>query len=231
MTLTEIQATIDALRVRHPGMQESLLITLLQAGGWEKVSIEEAKTLFRLGESHDELKLSSPHDMLLTESHDVVSDLLPSSHETIHQQEEVHDKTFLEQKEAVHEYGDAEPLTPPLPEVTPVIIPETEERQSLITSPAIPVSDVGLPENLPLKPFDTSSHVWSFSKYKDVFHGVSPSSSHEQRSDVLPQTDVQTVEEEHPPLTKEDESLVFLAGFLLSVVLFILGYMYSLGRL
>ena len=163
-----------------------------------------------------------------------------------------------------------------------------------------------LPDNLPLLPFESSPHVWSFSKYKDVFHpdethplpfeiaGHSLPEMHRSSelfngekatsvvaeklpvevisqhsfessapSDVLPLPESVTgeslpeevvlpqefslpVDETPPalppiaddevtfekiPLTKGDESLVFLAGVMLLVIILILGYMYSNGRL
>jgi hypothetical protein len=43
--------------------------------------------------------------------------------------------------------------------------------------------------------------------------------------------EVDDISLEKTPLTKEDESLVFLAGVMLLVIILILGYMYSNGRL
>ena len=57
---------------------------------------------------------------------------------------------------------------------------------------------------------------------------------------VIPQTPKATpspvhipvdVEGEKVPMNKSDESLVFLAGIMLLVIILILGYMYSNGRL
>jgi hypothetical protein len=166
------------------------------------------------------------------------------------------------------------------------------------------MSQAPLPDNLPLLPFESSPHVWSFSKYKDVFH---PDDTHplpfeiaghnlpdmhqstelfraeqeavqssisltkevikepvqqsvvsqhyevEKKEEVLqkqeeiiptiikkeleivPETltvyDNEEVAFEKVPLTKGDESLVFLAGVMLLVIILILGYMYSNGRL
>jgi len=166
------------------------------------------------------------------------------------------------------------------------------------------MNQVPLPDNLPLLPFESSPHVWSFSKYKDVFHpddthplpfeiaghnlpdmhqstelfraekeaaqSSSPplreiakeplqqnvvSQYHEvekkeevsqkpeeitptvikKEPEIVPETltvyDNEEVAFEKVPLTKGDESLVFLAGVMLLVIILILGYMYSNGRL
>lgn len=133
--------------------------------------------------------------------------------------------------------------------------PKKEEPESLIVHmdqlPRIrEKKETEIPENLPLLPFESSSHVWAFSKYKDVFHGdVMPQKNEVQDTIVItqniaPQTQKPTphippkvvaVEEnivvEKVPMTKGDESLVFLAGVMLLAIILILGYMYSNGRL
>ncbi len=191
------------------------------------------------------------------------------------------------------------------------IVPETHTedtvRESLVihTEPVrtrTSTSPVKLPDNLPLLPFESSPHVWSFSKYKDVFHpdethplpfeiaghnlpemhrsselfhgeslvtkenittnvisqhSVEPTLTTDKlpvTEPVIPQefitaqaapppleifsvdagtidSDDEEVVFEKIPLTKGDESLVFLAGVMLLVIILILGYMYSNGRL
>ncbi len=132
---------------------------------------------------------------------------------------------------------------------------------SLITSVDIPQRTFGekkveIPNNLPLLPFESSPHVWSFSKYKDTFHSeardkenkeeiqvitvmprtveklVAPSSFLE-KNEKSPDTTYQDKEVvlEKIPLNRQDQSLVFLAGIMLLVIILILGYMYSNGRL
>jgi len=123
--------------------------------------------------------------------------------------------------------------------------------------------EVAIPENLPLLPFESSPHIWSFSRYKNVFHSadkkIEPEPIPEEIKviSVMPQEKVQEVQQvlltvikqpeptkpqvnieeneevslEKVPMTKGDESLVFLAGVMLLVIILILGYMYSNGRL
>ncbi len=124
-----------------------------------------------------------------------------------------------------------------------------------------------IPENLPLLPFESSPHVWSFSRYKNVFHSepqqvapplvvppiitplfndsatpvfpsnfppAHPKSEFPQQSierKAALGEDDEEISLEKVPLTKGDESLVFLAGVMLLVIILILGYMYSNGRL
>lgn len=104
-----------------------------------------------------------------------------------------------------------------------------------------------IPADLPLLPFESSSHVWSFSRYKEMFHEKDephPVESEIVKKDeihiqeipsvkAVPEAEVvkEEVDLEPTPMTKGDESLVFLAGVMLLVIILILGYMYSRGRL
>jgi hypothetical protein len=134
--------------------------------------------------------------------------------------------------------------------------PQQKEPESLIVHDEVPVKRNGdkgpeIPDNLPLLPFESSPHVWSFSKYKDMFHKDAPYKEEIKVITVMPKEEKDkeitpkktppkiVVEEEHDeevvivktPLSKGDESLVFLAGMMLFVIILILGYMYSNGRL
>ncbi len=123
-----------------------------------------------------------------------------------------------------------------------VDIPPKKEPESLIVHEQIkkerPVSQVvaDIPDNLPLLPFESSSHVWAFSKYKDTFHGEVMPHTVEELSKKQPiqeavSHDDEGISLEKTPMTRGDESLVFLAGVMLLVIILILGYMYSNGRL
>lgn len=152
----------------------------------------------------------------------------------------------------------------------PIISPNTTsilheiEPQSLIVhedevKEKVKIKETHIPEDLPLRPFESSPHVWSFSRYKNVFHGGSPPPKEIVEREVekpkpvfvepkketfpsiaKPQVDHfvpakkdndQEIEFEKTPLTRGDESLVFLAGVMLFVIILILGYMYGNGRL
>jgi hypothetical protein len=149
----------------------------------------------------------------------------------------------------------------PTPEVQvkTVVVPQAQpmtEPQSLIQHEEIaevkrPEKQVPLPSNLPLLPFESSPHVWSFSKYKDVFHSDAPIHEEIKVISVMPEeASVKQVVQESPkvrtypemvkdeevviesvPLRKDDKPLVFLATIMLFAIILILGYMYSNGRL
>lgn len=121
------------------------------------------------------------------------------------------------------------------------------KEESLITTAPVEkkrvLKESDIPSNLPLTPFESSPRVWSFSKYKDIFHGeqkTAPVEIAKQQEEVLvtpvphqssESEDAEEVSLEKTPLTKQDEGLAFLASVMLLVIILILGYMYSNGRL
>lgn len=128
--------------------------------------------------------------------------------------------------------------------------PKPFEQQSLISpEKVVPPSTLKqsvIPEDLPIVPFESSPHIWSFSRYKDTFHGeVMPEKNSSTHNDTVhvqttsvseikvapPVIEDVEIDLEKTPMTKGDESLVFLAGIMLLVIILILGYMYSNGRL
>jgi hypothetical protein len=152
------------------------------------------------------------------------------------------------------------PVPPLLTTVTPPPIQQEEHRQapvqtilpsvslaqeviipSLILTETVkptdlPKKEVVIPDNLPLVPFESSPHVWSFSEYKDIYHKESAISlpgnpSLSALSSPILKINDEEILLEKTPMTKGDESLVFLASTMLFVIIIILGYMYSNGRL
>lgn len=133
--------------------------------------------------------------------------------------------------------------------------PKVDEAppSSLVVQPEPPMGriktkEAEIPADLPLLPFESSPHVWSFSRYKTVFHGDPVEEKQEQEIPQKPiqkpvvvaietapnemhAKDEEEIAVEKTPLTRGDESLVFLAGVMLLVIILILGYMYSNGRL
>lgn len=91
------------------------------------------------------------------------------------------------------------------------------------------------PHNLPLKPYDSAPHVWSFERYKSIFYGDVP--KHEEG----PKATVSIVPAEHhnhthvtvelTPLSKDEMRIVVLATVMLLFIILLLGYMYANGRL
>lgn len=237
MTIHEIQTTVDSLRERHHNLTEHLLTTLLQAGGWDERSCKEALVLFREGGTSDkqspdayiatEKQLPAPHDMLLEQPvHEkVVAEIEEVPQEISSHVEVVIDEEQVQQTEQPHlPEGDFSKTK------EPENASAVSEVQSLVFLDNVPEKkeDVtGLPDNLPLKPFDESSHTWSFSKYKDLFHQDVSVDNPVVYDEPLPEP----VPQPEQPLTKKDEGLIFIAGVSLVFVLLILLYMYSLGRL
>lgn len=236
MTLHEIEQTLDTLRTRHPGLDEAMLVTLLRSGGWEEKQVEEARMMFKTGSPQSASKEEYlPLPTVETEM------VLPLPVDDKHLLFAHNDEAAVE----VHEKQEA-------PEVKPIemapIVPVVEP-QSLVSSAPIQRGEVrdGLPHNLPLRPFETSEHIWPLSRYKDVFYGNSPDESSteikseekvsapvtEKRVDYAPER-VQSFtpnQTPSPQTSAGDEKLVIMACVMLLVILLLLGYMYSNGRL
>lgn len=220
-------------------------MTLLQAGGWDERDIVDAKTLFK-ARAFSQQK-ATPLKQEETTEEKLLPDGIDPSHLLLDHNDQVPMK--VEEKSA-----------------------SSEETPSLLVESSASVQKEEFPHNLPLRPFETSEHIWSFSRYRDVFHGEpevqkteSPheSARTEKESDPT-DASVQTptpkevkgemvtagvfkpspvsfsvppekqIEAPHPSNLKgshTDENLVILACFMLFVVLLLLGYMYSNGRL
>lgn len=228
MTLAEIEDTLENLKGRHPGLDEALLITLLRAGGWEEKEIQEAVSLFE-GASGEKTRVA-----------------FPAPQKTLNLPEEV-DNDHLLQSGKENEGSAAE---------KPKNDEKIGEPQSL--NPSVPLSKhEELPHDLPLRPFETSDHIWPFSRYKDVFYGdlpeeeplapapsvsipapikeeiAAPIETPKVQAPIFiregPKVSPQTVSEKAS--AQGEDKLVILACAMLVAVLFVLGYMYSNGRL
>lgn len=149
MTLQETEETLRTLNKRHPGLNEVMLVTLLRAGGWEEKHVEEARLLFRSGGfSHDESPAGN----------------LPPLTEDPYLPPEIDEKHLL-----VEHIPDQGPVSAPSPSVEQKAAPV--ERESLVVEKETTPVQEEIPHNLPLRPFETSEHVWPFSRYRDVFFG------------------------------------------------------------
>ncbi len=81
-------------------------------------------------------------------------------------------------------------------------VPTDRPQESLIKDRETPLNrdtkKLALPDNLPLVPFESSPHVWSFGRYKDTFHPEQPpvdseqSGQNEQVSRVVSQVTYKT---------------------------------------
>lgn len=235
MTLHEIEETLKQLSSRHPGLNETLLVTLLRSGGWEEKNIQEAVFLFRSGVTGEVPDTSS-------------TGALPSLQT---------DPVFMPQADEKHLLEEHNGGISPLGEVK-VIPPEPQSLIEKVPEPAVSKKEE-LPHNLPLRPFETSDHIWPFARYRDVFYGdieprreVKEEMKMVQPQAVAPPVEVETekvemIQEEKAtiiippavsekpspsvPVTNGDGKLVITACVMLVAVLLLLGYMYSNGRL
>ena len=272
MTLSEIETILEQLVVRHPNLDTILLTTLLSSAGWEEKRIKEATVLF----SQRKQIVQNIHVPLKQNvAAEVQQQTAIATVDSVKKEESEPQKEFikevkqgvvlLEKEETilvqapVVEALKVEPVVEQVVEQVLAAIPSKEkEPESLIVHEEISMRrnqerDVEIPGNLPLLPFESSPHIWSFSKYKDMFHKDTPYKEEIQLITVMPQeekssqqssvkvsseaitTTSKVFDEEvslvKSPMTKGDESLVFLAGMMLFVIILILGYMYSNGRL
>lgn len=235
MTLHEIEQTLDTLRTRHPGLDEGMLVTLLRSGGWEEKQVEEARMMFKVGGGQE------------TSKEEYVP--LPSLETSLLLPPTIDDKHLLVEHNEEHVEVKEEYVKPV--EVAPVVLTKAPLEEQSLVSP-VPVQSVetrdGLPHNLPLRPFETSEHIWPLSRYKDVFYGNSPEEVHvetvqpevkasvsvtEKRVEYTPEK-VQSFASPQTPAPQPstgDEKLVIMACIMLLAILLLLGYMYSNGRL
>ncbi len=236
MTIHEIQSTLDTLRARHPYLDEALLSTLLSSGGWDEQSIREAITLFRSGKERTDTLLPEMADThhMLTEHNDSTQPFveIPQEKEII---QEVVPEVVKISEEIPEETIISEVVEPEMPHVIEQQEPEVPqvEPQSLIVEelPNIPKVQGEPPHNLPVRPFESTPHVWPFSRYKDVFYGeVMPKLSVPEHVEAEKQK-VEHIHVEPVPLTKKDEKLIVLASTMLLIIILLLVYMYSNGRL
>jgi hypothetical protein len=107
------------------------------------------------------------------------------------------------------------------------LVVHDESRREQKQNPAIP-------ENLPMRPFESSPHVVPFSKYKETFYKEEiapvPAGEVEEKNDhSIPQPE--HIELKKVPLSTGDEGIAILAGVMLLVIMLLLGYMYGNGRL
>lgn len=248
MTLHEIEETLDQLSSRHSSLDEAMLVTLLRSGGWEEKNIQEALMLFRSGGAMPRAEEAAQKTIPLPPLQEEPT-LMPPVDEN-HLLEEGSDDLSREEEKQETAPSEPQSLVEPVPE--PVIGKKEE-----------------LPHNLPLRPFETSEHIWPFSRYKDVFYGetepesqpvvaavpeakkeeskvettITETSSAPSQTEVKKEETIPAPVATLPPssslkkggtpasLTKGDEKLIVIACGMLVIILLLLGYMYSNGRL
>ncbi len=212
MNLFDVKNALETIVRLNPGIKEERLIVLLQAANWDHAHIDEAVILFR-GMTPE---ISAPQ---VDEKH------LLAQHEEAPQS-----VSF----DAVIPSPDKAPIASPYP---------PKEAEPIATH--VPLEE-HLPASLPVKPFDASPQVLTFSKYKDMYHGgeIVPvlqkggrtiiSSSTGEELVHIPNTGFipkRYVFDPTEPLTGTDVSLVFIVSMLIIIIVLLMGYMYTNGRL
>ena len=239
MTIREIEVTVDDLRTRHPDLDEALLATLLSASGWEDKTIKEATIILRgrmrTPLAHAPLSVVPP-DIKTASSKASVSQnalldpYISEGHQLLSHYEN------NDGKEVAEEPSSSKLFVPVIPGETPKEEVKVKETSSLVTPNFSPAKayvkgETEIPHDLPLRPFESAPHVWPFSRYKDVFYGeVMPTLSEDEKK-LAEKHKVEQLHMEVVPLSGKEEGLITMACVMLLVILLLLGYMYSNGRL
>ncbi len=193
MTINEIESIVQSLYKRHENLTEAMLLLLLEAGGWEKKTIKEAIAVYRnLYRKEHEVDQIAKHSLPPLIEEPVLPLEVDSQHlldeRTIHRiaHEEPHNEDLLERVDGG--YHMKQEMQASNSQISS-IVPSSSEQQSLITHQAPERSERDeLPHNLPLKPFETTPHIWSFARYKSIFFGEDTGSTSENKTQP-PQTD------------------------------------------
>lgn len=199
MNLTDVEKAVVELSSRHPDLNKEFLRTLLEASGWDGKNIKEAEVILsaRLAiPTQGKSGLGFPASRILTNQTaktDITffhpdgteeGDLAIQESDEVGIKEknletkliEVDPKVDLSEKEkelsaemTVENGG----LGPHVQNASSEKVVTFAKEESLIVSadrprPSLRTADI--PENLPLVPFESSPHVWSFGRYKDTFH-------------------------------------------------------------
>jgi hypothetical protein len=237
MTISEIENTLKDLQERHKDLNEAMLTTLLLSSGWEEKHIKEAVTLFK-GREGTSLAISSNTSYISRPPVATVPlDAIPKN-------EPPHTQPTLSSYggKSIPPQNTVQSFSPPptvsiSKDITKEVRPPTSSDQkdintspeSLVVTNSTPIQKVApsLPENLPLKPFDSTDHSMPLATYKEVYH-----------KENEPLKEEKNVEEKHIHVTikrtrldGEDEGLIMLTGTMLLIILLLLAYMYTNGRL
>lgn len=232
MNINEIETILETLYARHANLDEAMLVTLLTAGGWEEKNIHDAIVLFRVAYSKRDrtvrVSLVPPE-----ENH-----LLPQTADIAHTLTEHTGSSYDKEGDIVS--------VPPVEVSSPLGASPSSAIEKTEESLGEPLEELGklhtnvnvakkredaIPENLPLRPFESNSHIWPFSLYKDVFNGPAaplpkPVFSEKKKEEQLVEKNAGM-----HSLSEKEDKLTLLAEIMLGIVLLILAYMYSNGRL
>ena len=207
MTLKEIENTLETLTLRHESLSESTLVILLRAGGWDEKLVRDAVAIFR--RNRNGVGKDGEREVFFPALQE--EPVLPPEIDSAH---------------LLPEHAGEESLVVPVSNVEEVANPVARPGHD----------DQDLPHNLPLKPFESTPHVWPFAKYKSFFYGDVPAPQQEPPHVEEAVASTGPVHRTHitlepTPLSKDEHRLVVLAVCTFLAIVLFLGYMYSNGRL
>ena len=81
MTIGNIENTLKTLKTLHPNLDETTLINLLKAGGWEEKTINETLMVFR--NWHKLGIVPAPVPLPVTEEEKILPNIIDTSHELL----------------------------------------------------------------------------------------------------------------------------------------------------
>jgi hypothetical protein len=242
MNLFDVKNALETIVRLNPRLSKEKLVVLLDGAGWNKTNIEEAIMLFTsmtpelpdpvLGADHlldDPQRISEEAKQVAYKKPEVVATPKKDT-----KRFEIPHISAL----PIFSFGRKKSK----PKVSEVTEPVYLEAKDTIPS---------LPEDLPLKPFDSSPHTWTLSTYKDLFHGSEVMTETPQQNvlDITPSLEMKpdtSLREKIPsqpvysapkqramrdPLSGDDMSLTVVVSLLFLVILLLLGYMYGNHRL
>jgi hypothetical protein len=221
MTITNIENTLNTLEILHPDLDEAGLFALLNAGGWEEKNINDAIVLFR---NKDRVKAN--HSLALfnpTEEKNVLPEVIDTTHELLEHNPNINQTQMIE---SVVEKNEKEIGTFVPTQVNNKNDFKIKSSLEIYSTPLEKEGD-SFPENLPLVPFESTARVWSFSKYKNLFHGDFVSEEKKVETPVITDNKVDEV----VLRSNKDDKLLLTAYVSLFTILLLLGYMYISGRL
>lgn len=231
MTISEIETTLNDLQTRHATLDEATVSLLLSSANWEQSAINEALAVFRSSPLKAPLIQGNIDNKVSTGSG--VQDLKVVSPLSTTQTSFKGDDREVSTSNTVSG-GTNSLVQPPVAVVVPPPKVLTEEKESLVSAVNHISKEVEPPENLPLKPFVTTPNVVPFSEYKTNYESVKKDAGavvEEHKEQTHEAEVIKKVRIERSRFDMEDEGLIMLTGSMLLIILLLLAYMYTNGRL
>jgi hypothetical protein len=223
MRLHEIELALKSILHINKDLNKERLQTLLEAAGWEEGDIRDAIIMW-------ETESLAPVD-------EIDSDHLLSS-STVEMLPEIKVEKVLSEPTPKEELFPAREDAY-IPEVTGQA-EKKEEAPTILPAPSIPekqprtTKEEDLPRDLPLRPYDSSYVTVPLEDYEKRFapHITPPEKPAPAATPVVHIAKASFEEARMgAPLEKEDKYIVVLAIIMFLVLMLLLGYMYSNGRI